>query len=76
MDESPGCAHCGDEIGLYEPTVVVQSSDTREASDAAGTRTARQVTRHYHRACHDAVRSVRSTKGTQALTSPERFPKP
>jgi hypothetical protein len=53
------CAHCGDVIGVYEPTVVLQWGETRETSRAAEPELEHLTTWHYHRVCHDALQSAR-----------------
>lgn len=46
------CQHCGDRIGVYEPTVVEVAGKVRETSAAAEPELSNANGVLYHRGCH------------------------
>ncbi|MBI5104016.1 MAG: hypothetical protein HZB46_03340 [Solirubrobacterales bacterium] len=48
------CAHCGEVIGVYEPTTVLVAHLARETSLAAEPTLAQQAGTHFHRDCFAA----------------------
>jgi hypothetical protein len=46
------CAHCGDVIGIYEPTTVIEHGRIRETSAAAEPALAAHVGLAFHRDCY------------------------
>jgi hypothetical protein len=46
------CEHCGDRIGVYEPTVVEAAGQVRQTSTAAEPELSNANGLLYHRGCH------------------------
>jgi hypothetical protein len=51
-DQQWQCAHCGEQIGAYEPMVVVEDGRARRSSRTAELRAGRLASEHYHHACY------------------------
>jgi hypothetical protein len=59
MDPLPRCAHCGEVIGAYEPTIVVELDGIiHETSWAAQPKLVGLPTGNYHLACHRALQAA------------------
>ncbi len=50
------CDHCGDVIGVYEPTVLVIADRPWLASQAARPELALDAHERYHRDCYESAR--------------------
>lgn len=54
VEEAFRCKHCGDLIGVYEPSVVCAKGLARTTSRAAEPDLEATGATHYHRACYAA----------------------
>ena len=62
MDPAPRCRHCGDAIGLYEPTILLIDGQARATSRAAVGNDAAQGD-WYHAACFRLLRALEHGPG-------------
>jgi hypothetical protein len=63
MSEALRCRHCGEVIGVYEPTVRFVDGQAHETSRALEPDMAERASDYYHRACYERLDDDRCLAG-------------